>query len=76
MSSTGEEWFIIFNGYFWLSLTGILIGGLHLCLRYCERSRCKSCNLCNCIKFDKENDEPQQNQLNVLNRTKSNSTII
>ena len=70
-----------FNGYFWLSLAGILIGGLHLCLRYSERSKCKSCNICHCIKVNKDNDDdetPQtpQKDIHIFNRAKSNSSII
>ena len=76
MSSNVDEWYIVFNGYFWLTLSGILIGGLHLCLRYCERSRCKSCNICHCIKFEKEDDEQQSTPLSILSRAKSSSTII
>ena len=59
------------NGYFWLSLAGILTGLLHLSFRYCERSKCKSYNLCNCLKVEREQEEVDR----TLNRAKSNSTI-
>ena len=60
-----------FNAYFWLSLAGILAGALHLGLRYCERSRCKSYNLCNCLKVEREPEDIER----TLNRAKSLSTI-
>ena len=60
-----------FNGYFWLSLAGILTGLLHLSFRYCERSQCKSYNLCNCLKVEREQEDINR----TLNRAKSLSTI-
>ena len=60
-----------FNGYFWLSMAGILTGRVHLSLRYRERSRCKSYNLCNCLKVEREPEDIER----VLNRAKSLSTI-
>lgn len=61
-----------FNGYFWLSLAGVVVGAIHLGLRYCERSRCKTYSLCNCLKIEREPEDPER----ILNRAKSQSTII
>ena len=46
-------WETTYNGYFFLSLAGILVGGLHLCLKYCERSTCSRCKL-GCFEVDRE----------------------
>ena len=47
-------WETTYNGYFFLSLAGNLVGRLHLCLRYCERSSCRHCRL-GCFEIDLEN---------------------
>ena len=68
----GDEIFeTTFNAYFFLSLAGILTGLIHLCLRYSERSRCTKCDLCNCLKVERNPDE----NIELLNRSKSLSTI-
>ena len=65
-----------FNGFFWLSLCGIVAGVVHLCLRYCERSRCVTCNLCDCLKIERTpEDNNNNNNIEILNRSKSLSTI-
>lgn len=61
----GNEWISEFNGYFFLSLAGILTGLIHITLRYCERSRCKYCEFCNCLKIERE--------VEIINRDASDS---
>ena len=60
----------VFNGYFWLSLSTIIVGFAHITYRYCQNSNCVRCSICNCLKIERViNDEP-------LNRNKSESTIL
>ena len=61
-----------FNGYFFLSLATIIVGFAHLTFRYCERSCCTTCEFCNCLKVVRT---PEDNNIALLNRSKSLSTI-
>ena len=70
----GDELFeTTFNAYFFLSLATIIVGFAHLTFRYCERSRCTTCDLCNCLKI--ERPPLEDNNIELLNRSKSLSTI-
>ena len=55
-----DDWTNTFNGYFWLTLAGLIIGGFHLALRYCERSKCRHCKLCGCIDVERNIEDTQQ----------------
>lgn len=71
----------IYNGYFFLSLAGILVGGLHLCLRYSQRSRCRIIKCCDCIEIIKEDEKqedaaPMNNCRSTSPSCLSGSTII
>ena len=59
-----DEWITTYNGYFFLTLAGILGGAIHITLRYCFKSDCRKCQL-GFIKF--ERDQTQQS----LNRAES-----
>ena len=41
-----EQGDILYNCYFWLSLTGLIIGFFHYSMRSCERSRCLTLKCC------------------------------
>ena len=41
-----DEIFTVFNGYFFLTLGGILVGALHFTVRYCSQSNCKNLKCC------------------------------
>ena len=69
-----DEWYLTFNGYFWLSLAGILTGTLHITLRYCERSRCKSCKICECLKIERDLSELNKYENSNL-MSKSDSSL-
>ena len=37
---------VLYNCYFWLSITGMVIGCLHFSIRSCEQSRCLMLKCC------------------------------
>ena len=43
------------DGFFFLSLTTLICGGLTLLIRFAYKSKCKSVELC-CIKIDRDID--------------------
>ena len=44
-----------FNGTFWITMSGIIIGFLGLTLKHCLKSKCKTCSLCfGLVKIDRD----------------------
>jgi hypothetical protein len=41
-----QPFYATFNGYFFLTLTGLLIGFFTIIVKSCYQSRCSHCNLC------------------------------
>ena len=49
-----DEIYTIFNGYFFLTLSGIIVGALHFTVRYCCMSNCKKVMCCEYTVFERE----------------------
>jgi hypothetical protein len=41
-----QPFYDTFNGYFFLTLTGILVGFATIIVKNCYNSKCKKCNIC------------------------------
>jgi len=46
------------NGFFWLSLAGVVFGGIGLATRFCYKSKCEDVQIC-CIRV-KRNIEAEK----------------
>lgn len=50
-----------FNGYFFLALTGLVMGCVYHSVRYCFKSKCSDCNICfGLIKIHRETAQELQ----------------
>ena len=58
---------IIQNVYFWLSMTGLMIGLFHYSIKMCCSSNCNRLKICGVTLVEKEIDP------NILTRNLSNS---
>jgi len=52
------------DGFFFLSLTTLISGGLTLLIRFAYKSKCKSVELC-CIKIDRDIENEVKEDLNL-----------
>jgi hypothetical protein len=52
------------DGFFFLSLTTLICGGLTLLIRFAYKSKCKSVELC-CIKIDRDIENEVKEDLNL-----------
>jgi hypothetical protein len=41
-----QPFYDTFNGYFFLTLTGIIVGFATILVKNCYQSKCRNCNLC------------------------------
>ena len=52
-----------FNGYFFLALTGLIMGCVYHSVRYCFKSKCSDCNICfGLIKIHRETAQELEEQ--------------
>ena len=54
------------NGFFWLSLTTLLCGGIGLFVRFFYKSKCRNVKIC-CIKINRDVDIEEREDMNNIN---------
>jgi hypothetical protein len=56
-----------FNSAFWITMTGLIIGFLGVIIKFCLKSKCKTCSLCfGLIKIERDVDaENKEEQMEI-----------
>ena len=60
------------DSYFWLTLAGILCGGLGMLIRFSYKSKCKKCQVC-CIKIERDVRTEKEEDFMTANMVTSKS---
>jgi hypothetical protein len=62
------------NAMFYLSVLTLICGGFGLAIRFCYRSKCKTCECCG-FKITRDVDVEKQEDLSVMQPNKSDEKI-
>ena len=63
------------DGFFFLSLTTLICGGLTLLIRFAYKSKCKSVELC-CIKIDRDIENEVKEDLTLSPSSRNLATNV
>ena len=48
-----------FNGCVIISLTTVVLSTIVICVKFCYKSKCKRCNVCNMIKIERDTEKEE-----------------
>lgn len=75
-----SDWFIEFNGAFFISLATLLVGALGVGIRACISSKCSHTDLCwGCCKVERDTKVEEEIELGMLGggeASRRNSNIV
>jgi hypothetical protein len=63
------------NAMFYLSVLTLLCSSIALSIKYCYKSKCKTCEFCSFLKITRDVDVEKQEDLSVMQANKSDDKI-
>jgi len=57
-----------FDGCFWITITGLILGFLGMLVQYALRSKCSKCQICGCLSIERDTENEIEEEIVQLER--------
>ena len=67
-----SSWIAVFDGTFWITMSGIVVGLVGLCLKLAYKSKCSKVKCC-CLEIERATEDEERIDKIIANRSPDES---